>query len=381
MATRPPLIAHVIYQLRMGGLENGLVNLINHLPPEPFRHAIVCMTDYSDFQQRIRHRDVEIFALDKQPGRDPKVFFKLLALFRRLQPAIVHSRNLAGLDSLLPATLSGTRCKIHGEHGRDVADLDGSNRKYQWLRRMHKPLINYYVPLSKDLETYLRTRIGVPAARIRQIYNGVDTRRFRPPANGRQILPTGNFATADSVVIGTVGRLQAVKDQLGLIDAFAQLLRSAPDLRTVARLAIVGDGPLREQLDARIRDQHIGEYVWLAGARDDVADLLRGFDIFVLPSLAEGISNTILEAMASALPVIATRVGGNGELIVDVETGALTPPSDPLTLAKTLESYIRNREKRLAHGQAGRHRVERLFSLEAMVNSYLCLYRDALAKR
>src|SRR6266478_6770190 len=146
----PPLIAHVIYGLKIGGVENGLVNLINHMPAERYRHAIVCITDYSDFRLRIRRSDVECYALHKPPGKVPGFYVKVWRLLRRLRPRIVHTRNLATLMAQVPAMLAGAPIRIHGEHGRDMGDLDGSNVKYQRIRRLVRPCVHQYIALSKD---------------------------------------------------------------------------------------------------------------------------------------------------------------------------------------------------------------------------------------
>src|SRR5262249_24971951 len=157
---RPPLIAHVIHHLVIGGLENGLVNLINRMPPDRYRHGIVCMVDYSDFSRRIRRDDGQIFAMHKKAGKGLGIYGRLYRLFRQLDPDVVHSRNLTALDSLLPATLAGVRVKIHGEHGRDVFDIDGTNARYRLLRRLHRPMVSHYTAVSRDLEDYLREGVG-----------------------------------------------------------------------------------------------------------------------------------------------------------------------------------------------------------------------------
>ncbi|MCW8874298.1 MAG: TIGR03088 family PEP-CTERM/XrtA system glycosyltransferase, partial [Gammaproteobacteria bacterium] len=288
----PPLIVHVIYRLAVGGLENGLVNLINRMPAGRYRHAIVSLTDISDFRQRLERPDVDCFALHKRPGHDLRMLWRLWRLFLALRPMIVHSRNLAAMDAQLPAWLAGVPVRIHGEHGRDVHDLDGNSRKYRWLRRGFRPLIHRYVPLSRDLEAYLRGPVGVPESRIRLICNGVDTQRFRPGAIRAGVLPSG-FAGEDSLVIGTVGRLETVKDQLTLVKAFVELVRSLPEGERL-RLVLVGEGSLRAAIEALLAETGLARQVWLAGARDDVPALMAALDLFVLPSLAEGISNTVL---------------------------------------------------------------------------------------
>lgn len=373
-----PLVAHILYRLDIGGLENGLVNLINTIPADRYRHAVISLTECTDFRFRIRRQDVQYYALHKRPGKDFGVYLQLWRLLRRLRPQIVHTRNLSVLDCLLPAALAGVRYRIHGEHGRDMIDIDGSHWKYNMLRRAIRPLVHRYIPLSRDLENWLQHRIGVTPEKISRIYNGVDTRLFQP-APAREPLPDTNFAPPGTTVIGTVGRMQSVKDQLTLVCAFLHLLKTVPGAREKLRLALVGDGPLRAQAAAMLAAEDASALAWLAGSRDDVPRLLRGLDVFVLPSLAEGISNTILEAMACGLPVVATRVGGNPELVTEGETGMLVPAADPVALAGALGHYLRDPSLARRHGRAGRERVEREFSLHAMVQRYLAVYDDVLA--
>lgn len=370
----PPLVAHVIFSLGMGGLENGVVNLINHIPEDRFRHVVICLADYSDFRLRIRRSDVQLFALNKPPGKNFGVHVHLWHLLNRLRPDIVHTRNLAAMESLLPAALAGVAVRIHSEHGWDMGNLDGGNRRHRLLRRLLKPLAHHYIALSRHLEAYLRDQVAVAPDRIAQIYNGVDADLFHPAQGGRLPLPCPGFDGPVRFVIGTVGRMQEVKDQLTLVRAFIRLLHTVPDARQVLRLAIVGDGPLREPALAMLRQAEALDLAWLPGEREDIPALMRGFDLFVLPSLAEGISNTILEAMASGLPVVATDVGGNPELVESGRTGRLVPPADPESMADAIRAYLDDRETCVKHGCNARATVERRFSMEAMVAGYMDVY-------
>jgi sugar transferase (PEP-CTERM/EpsH1 system associated) len=375
-----PLILHVIHHLYIGGMENGLVNLINNMPAERYRHAIVCVEDYSDFRLRIQRPDVEVIALRRSQVGVWGLRRALFRLFRRLRPACVHSRNMSGLDALLPALLAGVPLRIHGEHGWDVHDLQGRKHKPALLRRLHAPLVSRYITVSQDLQRYLERRVGVDGGRISQIYNGVDMARFAPPGAGqardRAALPPG-FSAEDTVVIGTVGRAQPVKDQATLLRAFARLRETQPALWPRLRLAIVGGGPLEQSLRDLAAGLGVQDQVWLAGARDDVPALLASFDVFVLPSLSEGISNTILEAMACALPVLATAVGGNLELVRDGVCGRFFQPGDADGLAGLLAAYGGDAELRSAHGAAARKRAVEEFSMTAMVNNYMAVYDSA----
>lgn len=375
---KPPLVLHVIHHLFMGGMENGLINLINNMPPQRFRHAIACIEDYSDFRDRIRTPGVEVFPLYRSRTGVWRLRQNLFALCRQLRPAIVHSRNTSGLDALLPARLAGVRCCVHSEHGWDVDNLKGEKWKVNLNRRLHAPLVSRYITVSEDLKRHLVQRVGIRAERIVQIYNGVDTERFAPQAaSANAFMPTG-FRDDDSIVIGAVGRIQPVKDQATLMRAFAALRERAPDAWPRLRLAIAGNGPLLEALRALAGELGIAEQCWLPGAQEDVASVLRSFDVFVLPSLNEGISNTILEAMATGLPVVATAVGGNVELVRAGETGELFAPRDVEALAAILQRYVGDAALRRAHGAAARRSAQERFSLTAMVANYQGVYEQLL---
>ena len=376
-----PLVLHLVYRFDTGGLENGVVNLINHMPPGAYRHAVVALTEVvPDFARRIERGDVEFVSLHKPPGHAARLYPRLLQLFRQMRPAVVHSRNLAALECQLPAWWAGVPVAIHGEHGRDVDDLDGSRKRYQWLRRAYRPFVDQYVALSGDLAAYLQQRVGVPERRVAQIYTGVDLHRFQPAADGRAPLPGSPFNDPALWLVGSVGRMQTVKAQTLLVRAFVCTLALQPALRSRLRLVMVGEGPLRAEAQALLAAAGVADLAWLPGERVDVPDVMRGLDCFVLSSLAEGISNTILEAMATGLPVLATRVGGNAELVVEGETGVIVPSGDTEAMAQALVALAGDPGRAKAMGQAGRARVARQFSLPAMVAAYQGLYDRLLAE-
>jgi sugar transferase (PEP-CTERM/EpsH1 system associated) len=381
-AAARPLVLHIVYRFDTGGLENGVVNLINHLPTTAFRHAVVALTEVApQFSRRVQRDDVEMIALHKPAGHGFKLYPQLHRLFRQRRPAIVHTRNLAALECQVPAALAGVPVRIHGEHGRDVDDLDGTSVRYQWARRVYSPFVHQYVALSRDLAGYLEGCVGVPPARISQVYNGVDLDRFQGQRGNRQTIPDCPFNDPALFVVGTVGRMQTVKAQTLLARAFVRALEQQPSLRDRLRLVMVGEGPLRAESQALLDAAGVTSLAWLPGERDDVPDVMRGLDCFVLPSLAEGISNTILEAMACGLPVLATAVGGNVELVDDGVTGALVAGADVDALAAGLVVMASNPARAAAMGLAGRARVERHFSLRSMVGAYHGLYDKLLAER
>jgi len=381
IAQRAPLIAHVIHRLAVGGLENGVVNLINHLPADRFRHAIVCLTEATDFADRIKRADVPIVELRKRPGNSLSIHRRFHRLFRTMRPDVVHTRNLGALEAQFAATLAGVPVRIHGEHGWDVADPDGKSRRFALIRRVYSPLVHRYVALSAHLERYLIERVGIAAQRIDHICNGVDCDAFRPRENARADFPHPPFRDPALVVIGTVGRLEPVKDQLALARAFAMAIEREPQARRFLRLAIVGAGSLRPAIEQTLAGNGVADLAWLAGERPDVPRLLPQFDAFVLPSQAEGISNTILEAMACGLPVIATAVGGNVELVSDGATGLLVAPNDTPALADAIARLGNAADLRARLGVAARASAVAQFSLAEMVRRYGAMYDRELERR
>lgn len=374
-----PLVVHIIYALSTGGLENGLVNIINRCPPERYRHVIICLTTADDFARRITATDVQVIALHKREGYDLRCYARLRRLLRELRPDIIHSRNMAALEAQL-ASLSWRRVKrVHGEHGREINDLDGSNWKYLFFRKLMRLFIHRYIAVSKDLKNWLVAMVGVNPARISQIYNGVDHDRFTPQIVKPLALLPAQWQQLDGILIaGTVGRLTPVKDQQLLLRALAHLREHDAGLRDRVRLLIVGDGPLYGELQEQIDQLALQDCVYLAGDRRDIPALLQTMDVFVLPSLGEGISNTVLEAMASGLPVIATAVGGNVELVEDEVTGSLFPAGNHVALADALAALLRDDGERARRGDNARQRVCQQFDWDRTVEAYLHVYDDLL---
>ncbi len=370
-----PLVVHLTYSLDVGGLETLLVDCINRMPPERYRHAVVCLTRYTDFAKRITQPGVELYALGKPPGLGLGTHLAFWKLMRRLRPAILHTYNLSALEYNFSGALAGIPVRIHAEHGRDASDPHGLNPKHNFLRRRLAPFIDCFIPVSEDLRRWLGEKVGIPAEQTLFIRNGVDTERFAAAAAG-QASPWG----PDDIVIGTVARIQDVKNHRGLVDAFAHLRELEPSLRERLRLSIVGDGPLMGAVREQVASLGLQDVVWLPGARADVAALLHGFSLFALPSLAEGTPVSMLEAMACGLPVVASKVGGIPEVVTDGVEGSLVPVQDTEALARTLASYVRDPALRRQRGEAARARVEAAFSMRAMLAEYGKLY-DRLCRQ
>ena len=372
-----PLVVHLIYKLDFGGLETLLVECVNRMPADKYRHAIVCLTDYTAFSKKITRADVEIFSLNKKPGLGLDTHIAIWKLFRKLKPSILHTYNLSAIEYTLAATLAGVPIRVHAEHGRDASDPEGTNWKHNLLRRLLIPFVDYFIPVSNDLQKWLRSRIHVPDAKNILINNGVDTGQFSDKKNNTgltDVLRKESNFPEDAFIIGTVGRIQDVKNHAGLIDAFILLRKILPGQKERLRLAIIGDGPLFAGLNAKIKEAGIADLVWLPGAREDIATLMQSFSLFAMTSIAEGTPVVILEAMASGLPVVATQVGGIPEVVIDGDTGSLVVAADTAAFAHALASYVLAPHILRDHGDAGRKRVENIYSIEAMLGAYTNLY-------
>ncbi|MBK8014235.1 MAG: TIGR03088 family PEP-CTERM/XrtA system glycosyltransferase [Deltaproteobacteria bacterium] len=372
---RPIHVVHVVHRFAPGGMENVFVQLINGLPHDDFRHTIVALTQADPvFLRRIERSDVEIIALDKQPGQPYRIYPRFFALLKRLRADVFHSGNLAALDMTPVAAAAAIPRRVHAEHGWDVHDPEGRNWKYILVRKAYRRFVHDYVTVSKQLYTYVRHRVGVEDSRVHLIPNGVDTMRFHPRMASDIEQPNDYpFQRRDHLVVGTVGRLEPIKNQRLLLDAFAAVLRSAPADSERLRLALVGSGPLTEALKRHAVNVGISERVWWAGTRDDVPEILRAFDVFVLPSLAEGTSCTLQEAMATGLPIIATHVGGNSDLLGEGAFGTLVPSGDVTTLANAIRGTLSSLPAS-SKGPSAREEVVRRYSLTQMIERYRVLF-------
>jgi sugar transferase (PEP-CTERM/EpsH1 system associated) len=359
-------VVHVPWSFGPGGMERGILRCIQRASPD-IEHVIVCITIAGRLRSELPD-GVQVFDIDQRPGERFGHLRRMRSTLRGLRPCVVHTRNWSGMDGIIAARTAGIRSIVHGEHGWAIEDPDGTNRKRIVIRRFLSRFVRRFTCVSRDIEEYLeRTGVKCP---VTQIYNGVDTDEFRPDAAERADVRRELGIAADAPVIGMVARMDPIKDHATLLSAFERVRAQRPD----AQLVLAGKGPDEEKIAAAA-----GAGVHVLGDRSDVPRLLRGMDLFALTSLNEGISNTILEAMASGMPVVATRVGGNPELVVDGQTGALFPVGDDEELARVLLGYIEDDARRRAHSEAAREHIIATFSLDSMVANYEKVWRETAA--
>jgi sugar transferase (PEP-CTERM/EpsH1 system associated) len=350
-------ILHILYSFGIGGMEKGIAMLINHGSME-FEHQILCLTESGDSKYLIPP-NIPIFEMHKPPGNSVTFIFRLAKKIREIQPDIVHTRNFGGMDGIIASRLAGVKAVVHGEHGWGMDDPDGQNPKRKFSRRWLSLFVSEFTAVSKQIQSWLSDDINVFRI-VSQVYNGVVLKPSEK-IQEKQCLRRELNIPETALLIGTVGRLDPIKDQAGLIDAFGQFKKSFPELH----LIIVGEGDERSTLETKAFDS-----VHLLGMRKDVADILQSIDVFVLPSLNEGISNTILEAMAAGLPIVATAVGGTPELIQPNENGILVEARDYPSLTAAMARYASDEKLRMEHGANNLAIIKKQFSVEAMVAGY-----------
>jgi len=230
--------------------------------------------------------------------------------------------------------------------------------------------VNRYIAVSKDIADYLIKAIGVRECHVSLIPNGVDTDQFAPASETPAAVKDCPFIPGQHWMIGTVGRLQTVKNQPMLARAFVRLLQTHAEAASRVRLVIIGEGPLRVEIEEILAQAGFARYAWIPGARDDVADILKILDCFILPSRAEGTSCTLQEAMACGLPIVATAVGGTPDLVEDGTTGILVAPDDDFALADAIWRYYSSPEIVRSHGNAARNKALREFGVDRLVAGY-----------
>ncbi|MHB8742772.1 MAG: glycosyltransferase [Sulfuricaulis sp.] len=365
--SRPLHIQHVLLSLQPGGLENGVVNVVNGLNPHRFQSSICCLKQAGEFASRILPGRAQIHEMGLQGGNDYCLPLRLARIFRRTQTDIVHTRNPESFFyGFLGAKLAGVRVLIHSEHGRTFPDKPNRMR----LQRLLSQYTNRIFSVSEQLKQDLTTHVGIPAACIEVLYNGVDTNKThaRDRIAVRQEL---NVCDSD-IVIGSVGRLVPVKNYAILLRAVSALLANHE-----VKAIFVGEGPERPALEALTDSLQIRQAVRFLGHRNDVRDMLAGMDIFVLPSQSEGMSNTLLEAMAAGIPVVASDVGGNTEIVRDKQDGLIFPHNDLTKLQTCLAILCHDDTYRKQLGGTGRLRALQAFSIQAMIARYEDLYNRA----
>jgi sugar transferase (PEP-CTERM/EpsH1 system associated) len=365
----PVRILHVLDSLGNGGLENGVVNLVRHMDASRFEHVICTVRESGVNAVRLpagRARLVHLGKCDRR-WQVPE----LRRVIRDTAPDVVHSRNWGAIEAVFAAHLSGGCAIIHSEHGLEARDRARMPWRRTCVRRLAFELADQVLCVSRQLRAVHGRHTGFPARRMLVIHNGVDTVRYVPDQAARERMRREMGIGSDVFCLGAVGNLAPVKGHLTLLRGLAELGSAVAGWRVL----VAGEGPERPKLEAAARDlPRPGAEVTLLGTSTRVPELLNAFDAYVLPSVNEGISNSLLEAMASGLPLVASDAGGNPEVVEDGSSGLLFRAGDARGLAECLLRIYSSPERRKDLGAAARRRVLDDFSIGSMLGSYERLY-------
>ena len=366
IATR---VMHVVNNLGKGGLENGLVNLIERMDPLRFEHAVCTVRGLGPHTERLAARGVQIVTLGDGESRFQTP--TLIREIRRFRPDVVHSRNWGAIEAVVAGRLTRSCSVIHSEHGFEADSDAGEPKRRTYLRRLAFELADRVLAVSCQLRDVHARRTGFPARKISVIHNGVDRRRFFPDAASRLLVRRELQIGESDLCIGCVANLLPVKSHMTLLNSLPALSDGAGNWRAL----LIGEGPERPKLQSFV-DAHpaLKERVIFLGLSSRVPELLRAMDVFVLPSVAEGICNSLLEAMATGLPVVASAVGGNPEVVVDGKSGLLFASRDVTALSEHLSQLRVDPGLRIQLGQGAIERVGDEFSIDSMVQAYQHLY-------
>ena len=358
----------MVLSLNPGGLENVVLSLAGHTDKERFNVSVCCLDEFGDLEEKFRELDINlIFFKRKRRGTDWLLPIKLSRLLRREHIDIVHTHNYS--PNFYGAIASRLYCDlktITTQHNKRF--FEELNKKRQAAFRALYYLTDRIVFVSEDAKNLAIKKTKISSKKVSVIHNGIDTNKFRPGAKKRTLL--NELGIGNEFVIGSISRLSKEKDLATILKAYKLVLEKRENIK----LLIVGDGPEKASLVRDCFDLKVNSSIIFTGYRDDIPDLLNILDLFVMTSITEGISITLLEAMAAKKPVIATEVGGNTEIIEDRHSGFLVKPKDVVSIANKSISLINDPKERARISLNARRQVIEKFSLERMVEKYESLY-------
>jgi glycosyltransferase involved in cell wall biosynthesis len=368
-------VTYITTGLAYGGAETQIKELATRLQRRSWKISIASMLPPIAYVEELEAAGISVYNLRmRRKVPDPRAVLRLAAIMRRERPLLIHSHmihaNLLARITRLFVKVPVLICTAHS--------ITEGGRPRELAYRLTDSLADITTQVSEaGKQRYIQVG-AVPPHKIVCIPNGIDTSRFQPNPMVRQAVREQLGCAPDAFVWLTVGRLEPVKNHLGLLSAFREVAAVHPN----ARLLIAGQGSLQAATEQRIAELGLADRVRLLGTRRDIPDLLNAADAFVLPSLWEGMPLTLLEASAAALPIVATDVGGNSEVVLDGKTGYLVPPQEAKALTQAmLRVMLLSENDRIAMGLAGRAHVVQNFDLEQVVDRWESLYRELLQRK
>jgi len=365
-------LMHIVLSLNVGGLEMVVINLLKGLDRRIYTPILCCLEEEGSLIHEIEKLGVKTIVLGKKKkGIDYPLLFRLASILRQEKIDIIHSHNPTPyFYGTIAGKIANVPVIIYTKHGRNPV----KKKRELLLRKFLSYMTDKIVAVSDDARNVAINDEKINPEKVVTIFNGIDIDRYQTnidvASKKREI-----GLSDDDFVIGIVARLSPEKDHNTLFEAFRIVLDS---INQNVKLVIVGDGILREEFEQKAKSISISNKTIFLGERYDVPELLAIFDLFILSSITEGISLTLLEAMATGLPVVATNAGGNAEIVLDNQTGFIVPPKDPNRMAEAIMTIIKNNDMANQMKERGKDRVSKKFNLETMRDQYEQIYQQTL---
>jgi L-malate glycosyltransferase len=359
-------VVHLVEDLEVGGQEKVIATIATGLNQEAFDVEVWCLTRGGAIAESLCNEGATVRVLGLSTYHRPASILTMALCLRKSRVDILHTHgSFAGTFGRLAAMLIGQRGVLTHVHTTDRS----LRRRHILIERFLAASTHRVICISQAVRHYVENEIGVPHEKTCLIYNGVRRYPGRSEGNVTNRFPWG--FKDDDCILASVGALVENKGHRVLLESFHTLVKSFPHLR----LVLVGDGPLRSELEEIVSKSGLSDHVKFVGLQFDVHPILTQADLFVLPTrYREGLSLAILEAMQHGLPVVSTKIGGIPEAVQDNLTGLLVPPGDPMALKGAIATLASDRSLRQAMGEAGRRRYEERFTAEHMVSRIEALY-------
>ncbi len=357
-ATDQTIIMHVILSLEIGGMEQVAADLVRNLDKSRFKPVVVCINELGSLGEELLAEGFTVIRLKRMIPILSFLFpFELIKVIRRYRPDVIHVHCGCWHKAAMAGWLTGVNNIIYTDHGRLFPD----SWKTILLDRIFSRVTHHIVAVSESIADYLHGVVGLDRQKISVIINGIDVFRFKSSSRSIPVLAQR---------IGIIARLAPVKDIGTLIKAMQLVIGACPD----SHLEVVGDGQERAMLEKVTQNLDIASSVTFHGFRRDIPEVLREIDIFVLSSLSEGTSITLLEAMASGKPVVVSNVGGNPAIVEHGLNGFLVPSGDHVAMAAAIIRLLSDGDLRKRMSEANVRVVEQRYSLRTMTEQYEKLY-------
>lgn len=367
-------ICHVVENLNRGGLERVVIDLAKAQAAAGHDCQVVCLYEAGALAGELAASNVPVVACGKRDGVDFRAMKRLRRALSKQRTEVLHSHNgIPHYYAMVAALGLGVRRVVNTRHG--MGDINPSSRR-EWLFRQSMRLTDVAVAVSEAAGDKLAETRVVARSKLRVVPNGIHVGPFRERTDdARRQLAQSLGLAPETRIVGFVGRLNWAKDLETMVAAFARVRARHDDVA----LVLAGEGGERGVIEAAIAREGVGDRVFLLGDRGDVPRLLPAFTLFAMSSISEGYSIALLEACASALPIVATRVGGNAEIVANGVNGLLVPSRDPRALADALENVLADAPRAEAMGRAGREWLLSNATFEVMLARYLDVYANGQA--